>query len=83
MTAPRPKVTTLQVLQAYADAWAGPCEERAWPEVHLMNRTGQCEKVCYRAMERAVRAGLIEYGVTMRSGWLTDKGKALLATGGQ
>jgi hypothetical protein len=82
MTAPRPKVTTLQVLQAYADAWTGPRDERVWPEVHLMNRTGQCEKVCCRAMERACRSGLIEYGVTMRSGWLTDKGKALLAAGG-
>ena len=38
----------------------------------------RCAKIAYRAMERAHRHGLIEYGVSLRSGWLTELGKALL-----
>jgi hypothetical protein len=44
--------------------------------LHL--ETGQPIKVCERAMERAYRRGLIEYGVSLRSGWLTEEGEALL-----
>lgn len=49
-----------------------------YPYEALANLTGECEKVCYRAMERAERHGLIEYGVSLRTGWLTDKGIDLL-----
>lgn len=49
-----------------------------FPYEALAASTGQPEKVCYRAMERAEKRGLIEYGVSLRTGWLTDKGKALL-----
>lgn len=35
------------------------------------------EKVAYSAMERACDRGLIEYGVSLRTGWITDKGIAL------
>jgi len=38
----------------------------------------EIEKVCYRAMERAESHGLIDYGVSLRSGWLTNKGILLL-----
>lgn len=38
----------------------------------------QPEKVCYRAMERAERRGYIEYGVSLRTGWLTQKGRDLI-----
>jgi len=38
------------------------------------------EKVAYRALERAERHGLIEYGVSLRTGWLTEKGEALLSS---
>lgn len=31
-------------------------------------------KVIYAAMERAHARGLVEYGVSLRAGWLTDKG---------
>lgn len=44
----------------------------------LVAMTGQPWKVCYRAMERAHRRGFIEYGVSLRTGWLTDAGKALI-----
>jgi hypothetical protein len=36
------------------------------------------EKLAYSACERAYDNGLIEYGVSLRTGWLTDKGKELL-----
>jgi len=52
-----------------------------WPYEILADHTGACEKVCYRAMERAAKRGLIEYGVSLRSGWLTAKGHHLLAEG--
>jgi len=35
-------------------------------------------KVIYAAMERADMNGLIEYGVSLRSGWLTDVGHRML-----
>ena len=47
-------------------------------EVILQYQTGQPEKVCWRAMERACRRDLIDYGTNLRYGWLTEKGRALL-----
>jgi hypothetical protein len=41
----------------------------------LREMTGQPPKVVLRAMERAQRHGLIECGVSLRSGWLTAKGE--------
>jgi hypothetical protein len=35
-------------------------------------------KVCWSACERAEDRGLIEYGSTLRLGWLTNKGKKLI-----
>ncbi len=41
----------------------------------------QCdEKLAYSACERACARGLIEYGVSLRTGWLTEKGEALINT---
>lgn len=40
--------------------------------------TGESPKVCYRALERAYRHGLVNYGVSLRTGWLTEKGLELL-----
>lgn len=51
-----------------------------WPYEILAAETGECEKVCFRAMERADRRGLLDYGVSLRTAWLTDKGKALVAS---
>lgn len=53
-----------------------------YPYEILERTTGQPQKVCYRAMERAADRDYIEYGVSLRSGWLTEKGKALLADQG-
>ena len=52
--------------------------EGPYPYETLAAETGECEKVCFRAMERACRRRLIEYGVSLRTGWLTREGKALL-----
>lgn len=49
-----------------------------WPYELLAKCTGQPEKVCFRAMERAYRHGLLEYGVSLRTAWLTEAGLALL-----
>lgn len=49
-----------------------------WPYQILQQTSGQPFKVCYRAMERAEKRGLIEYGVSLRTGWLTDKGRELV-----
>ena len=54
-----------------------------WPYELLSYWTGASEKVCFCAMERALKHGLIEYGVSLRSGWLTEKGKCLLAIKGE
>lgn len=51
----------------------------AFPHVALAAQTGEPEKVCFRAMERAEARGLIECGVSLRTAWLTDAGEALLA----
>lgn len=68
-------ISDAQVCRAYAEAKSIP---GVFAETILMRMTGQPEKVCYRAMERAERRGLIEYGVSLRSGWLTDAGMQLL-----
>ena len=49
-----------------------------YPYEILQKMTGQPAKVCYSAMERAAGRGYIEYGVSLRTGWLTGKGKELL-----
>jgi len=49
-----------------------------WPYEILQEVTGQPEKVCYKAMERADDRGLIDYGVSLRTGWITEEGMKLL-----
>lgn len=44
----------------------------------LMSETGQPEKVCYAAMERAADRDYIDYGVSVRWAWPTDKGYTLV-----
>ena len=72
----RKDVTDKMVCEAVRDYQL--CHD-AWPYELLAERTGQPEKVCFRAMERADEHGLLEYGVSLRTAWLTDEGKALLA----
>lgn len=36
--------------------------------------TGQPRKVCFRAIERAVERGFVEFGVSVETAWPTEKG---------
>lgn len=45
----------------------------------LKSRTGQPEKVIFRCLERAVDRGLLDYGVSLRTAWLPEKGEMYLA----
>lgn len=68
-------ITDRQVCLAYLEA---AINKAGWPYDILSANTSQPVKVCIRAMERAHDRGYIEYGVSLRTGWLTDEGKALL-----
>lgn len=72
----RKDVTDIMVLEAY-NLRELKIDNR-WPYEILAEQTGQPEKVCWRAMERAEGRGLIDCGVSLRSGWITDKGRELL-----
>ncbi len=50
-----------------------------WPGELLATVLGQPVKVCYRCLERAFERDFLEYGVSLRSAWLTEKGQNLLA----
>lgn len=43
----------------------------------LRGMTGAGQKVAFAAMERAAERGLVEYGVSLRTAWPTEKGFAL------
>ena len=80
------KATLNAALRTIPDGYifgvGAPLPHAPWPYELLAERTGECEKVCYRAMERAYDRGLIEFGTSLRSGWLTDEGEALLEAKG-
>ena len=62
---------------AYAEAWRAGCPCSV--EVILKRMTGAPAKVITAAMVRACGRGYVDYGVSLRCGWLTDKGRALVA----
>jgi len=47
----------------------------------LMEMTGCTEDEANEALDDADSAGSIECGVSSRTGWLTDRGRAMLRTG--
>ncbi len=49
-----------------------------FPYDFLMEMSGQPLKVCYRCMERASNRNLIDYGTSLRTGWVTEEGEKLL-----
>jgi len=79
-------ISDLQVVQAYAEMHRQICATREsglhfeYADEILERITGQHLKVCERAMERACGRDLVEYGMWLRGGWLTDKGNALLTS---
>lgn len=69
-------ITDLQVLQAqcrYLENTSGPFGYEL-----LAQETGQPVKVCYRCLERAASHGYLDYGVSLRTAWLTPLGEQLL-----
>jgi len=74
----RKDITDMQVCFAYVESRKDKGGTH-WPYEFLQLWTDQPKKVCYRAMERAFDRGYIEYGVSLRAGWLTEKGVALIA----
>lgn len=81
----RKDVPDLLVCRVYREMWArrhaNPGRSgRPWPEEMLATETGQPQKVCYRAMERAFEHGLLDYGMWLRGAWLTPAGLELLAS---
>ena len=73
----RKAITTLMVLEEYEDNVAKMAVSGV--DERLMAKTGLPEKVVYAAMEREDDRGYLEYGVSLRCGWLTEQGKACLA----
>jgi len=74
-------ISDRQVCEAYAEMGRqrqGAVWRYQTAEELLMQSTGQCLKVCLNAMQRAENRRLIDCGVSLRTGWLTDAGKALL-----
>ncbi len=59
------------------------CKDRSgrFPYEAIAGALGCPEAIAYAACERACDRDLIEYGVSLRTGWLTDKGKELLEKG--
>jgi hypothetical protein len=60
-------ISTEMVLDAYRtyDKWKGQ-----YPYDIIMEKTGCCFKVAYGAMDREDDKGLINYGVSLRTGWI-------------
>lgn len=66
-------ISDAQVCQACAAFHAGDRDTQNSLSI-LMAMTGQPSKVCFRAMERAERRGLIECGVSLQTAWPSKTG---------
>lgn len=53
-----------------------------WPYHAIMKISGQSEDVCLELCEQAEAKGLIEYGTTIKGGWLTEQGEKIFQTSG-
>lgn len=73
----RKDITDKQVCEAY-EQYGKNVSNGIRPLAWLIFKTGEPEKVCWRAMERACDRGLVEYGVSLNVGWLTERGKEML-----
>lgn len=75
----RADISDLEVLAAYHDR---DRHSDPWPYQILARKFGCCEKLAYRACQRACDHDLLDYGVSLRAGWITEKGQALLESAG-
>jgi hypothetical protein len=71
-------ISDLQVVEAARDSCQAGYRPRRTIAL-LVERTGQPEKVCLRAMERAARRGLIVCGMSINCSWPTAAGEDLLS----
>lgn len=67
-------ISDIQVIKAYLEYK----QTMHFPYNILYRDTGQPIKVCCRAMERAEKRGYINCGVSLVTGWVTEKGYELL-----
>ena len=77
----RSDITDFQVCQAYWVKHAIYRDMMFATEI-LEAETGMPIKVVYAAIERAASRGYVEYGTSLRSGWLTTTGQELLRANG-
>lgn len=63
----------LIVLEEYERQFFEP--EDGWRDARIARRTGRCMKQVYALLNKHRYSTWIEYGVSLRSGWLTDEGK--------
>lgn len=73
----RSDITDRDVCEAVAAYQREPAHS-PFPYELLAVRFRCDQKLAYKACERAADRDLIEYGVSLRTGWLTEKGNALL-----
>jgi len=66
------------VCEAVVEYQSDP-HKNLFPYEAIAKQTGCAEKVAFRAMERAEDREYLEYGVSLRTACLTEKGKELLA----
>jgi hypothetical protein len=69
-------ITTKMVLDA---AKMAHTEKTGMTWEYIQRATGAPEKVIYAAMQREEDKGYLEWGVSLRTAWLTDSGKSKLA----
>jgi hypothetical protein len=76
----RKDIPAIEVLRAYRKMTARPFGDlRMVDEILALQFPGCPEKVIYSAMSRECGLCRIEYGVSLRRGWLTARGSAALA----
>jgi hypothetical protein len=72
----RRDITTKIVLEAAVRA---SLERRMMTWEYIHEATGAPEKVIYAAMQREDDRGYLDWGVSLRTAWITKEGKAKLA----
>ena len=68
----RSDISTLIVLEAAEKTRAEKKMMMTWEHIQLA--TGAPEKVIYAAMQREYDQGYLEWGVSLRTAWLTPEG---------
>lgn len=70
----RSDISTLTVLSAALNAHRIKGSGKMTWE-YILEETGAPLKIIYAAMDREDRAGYLEWGVSLRTAWLSEKGK--------